>query len=304
MNYFELHLGDYAAATAHLSLIEDGLYLRMLRRYYLDEAPLPADVPKVARLVGARSEDELAAVHAVLDEFFELRADGWHQPRCDEEIKRYREKTAKAKRSAESRWSDRQQDGSQRDGNADAERSLCERNANAQRSDCDGDASAAAAQVESHDERNALQTPDSIKSSGGLARAPAQVRALAREEAAGGPLPKTEGLPDGVPEVLWDSLRRDRLRLGQWSAAREMVAVKQLVRLAKAGADLSRVLEFAIAQGLGDLEESAKRCTGPPSNGSRKPRANDNLENVTYGESSLPSSLRATAPGGSSIGRN
>src|SRR5690606_20817036 len=91
VNYYEHHIGDYAAATAHLSLLEDAVYSRLLRRYYLQEAPLPADERQVARLAGARTPAEAAAVHAVLAEFFTLEADGWNNKRADEEIARYRE---------------------------------------------------------------------------------------------------------------------------------------------------------------------------------------------------------------------
>jgi uncharacterized protein YdaU (DUF1376 family) len=103
VNYYEHHIGDYAAATAHLSLVEDAVYSRMLRRYYLQEAPLPADVQQVARLVGARDADAVAAVEAVLAEFFTLADDGWHQVRCDAEIARFREKqvAGAGKRDAE-----------------------------------------------------------------------------------------------------------------------------------------------------------------------------------------------------------
>lgn len=94
MNYYEHHIGDYAAATAHLSLLEDAVYSRMLRRYYLQEGPLPADVQQVARLVGARDPEALAAVETVLAEFFTLQVDGWHQGRCDAEIARYHERQA------------------------------------------------------------------------------------------------------------------------------------------------------------------------------------------------------------------
>lgn len=97
MHYFEHHIGDYAAATAHLSLLEDAVYSRLLRRYYMQEEPLPADEAKVARLAGARTADEVAAVHAVLDEFFTLQADGWHNKRADEEIERYRIKIEAAR---------------------------------------------------------------------------------------------------------------------------------------------------------------------------------------------------------------
>ena len=43
MNYFEHHIGDYAAATAHLSWDEDMAYSRLLRWYYQHEKPLPAE---------------------------------------------------------------------------------------------------------------------------------------------------------------------------------------------------------------------------------------------------------------------
>lgn len=92
INYYEHHIGDYAAATAHLSLIEDALFSRMLRRYYLQETPLPGDVAQVARLCGARSPEEVEAVGVVLREFFHLEDDGWHNKRADEEIQRYQAK--------------------------------------------------------------------------------------------------------------------------------------------------------------------------------------------------------------------
>ncbi|MGL4651266.1 MAG: YdaU family protein [Caldilineaceae bacterium] len=91
MNYFEMHIGDYEAATAHLSMLEDAAYGRMLRIYYRTEKPLPADLKQVCRLVRAHSKPERDAVQAVLDEFFEQHEDGWHQARCDSELARFRE---------------------------------------------------------------------------------------------------------------------------------------------------------------------------------------------------------------------
>ena len=92
MNYFELHIGDLTEATAHLSMVEDGAYGRLLRKYYATEKPLPADVAKVQRLVGARTKEEREAVETVLTEFFELLDDGWHQSRCDAEISAFHAK--------------------------------------------------------------------------------------------------------------------------------------------------------------------------------------------------------------------
>ncbi len=117
MNYYEHHIGDYAEATAHLSFVEDAAYSRMIRKYYATEKPLPADQKVVQRLVGARTKEEREAVSTVLDEFFTLQDDGWHNTRCDEEIARYQDKQAKAKRSAEARWNKPR---SHNEGNANA----------------------------------------------------------------------------------------------------------------------------------------------------------------------------------------
>ena len=86
MNFYKHHIGDYAQATAHLSFVEDAAYSRMIRKYYAEERPLPADVKAVQRLVGARTREEKQAVADVLEEFFELREDGWHNKRCDFEL--------------------------------------------------------------------------------------------------------------------------------------------------------------------------------------------------------------------------
>lgn len=91
MNYYEHHIGDYAQATAHLSFVEDAAYSRLIRKYYAEEKPLPADIKAVQRLVGARTKEERQAVADILEEFFVLEADGWHNKRCDAEITRFRE---------------------------------------------------------------------------------------------------------------------------------------------------------------------------------------------------------------------
>lgn len=84
MNYYERHLGDYARDTAHLSLIEHGVYTLLMDRYYATEAPIPAD--QTYRLARAKSRDERAAVDTVLREFFELLDDAYVNHRCEEEI--------------------------------------------------------------------------------------------------------------------------------------------------------------------------------------------------------------------------
>lgn len=89
MNYYEHHIGDYDEATSHLSAVEDGIYSRMLRKYYATEQPLIADVAKLQRLMRAKTREEKQAVVDILDEFFRLDEDGWHQDTCDEVIAAY-----------------------------------------------------------------------------------------------------------------------------------------------------------------------------------------------------------------------
>lgn len=104
MRHFAHNIGDYAAATAHLSFIEDAAYHRCLRRYYQDERALPGDVNQVQRLVGARTKEERQAVANVLAEFFHLEEDGYHQSRADREIAVYHSKAKDGAKGAAARW--------------------------------------------------------------------------------------------------------------------------------------------------------------------------------------------------------
>ena len=92
MNFYPFHIGDYASATAHLSVLEDGIYRRLLDCYYTREAPIPAPLRQASRLVRAQSKDERQAVEDVLREFFIETPEGWRHSRCDEEIAAAREK--------------------------------------------------------------------------------------------------------------------------------------------------------------------------------------------------------------------
>ena len=89
MNYYERHIGDYLKDTAHLSLLEHGVYTRLMDVYYTRESAIPAN--EAARLIGARSKDEREALQAVLTEFFVLIDGAWNQKRCDEELMVYRD---------------------------------------------------------------------------------------------------------------------------------------------------------------------------------------------------------------------
>lgn len=92
MNFYKHHLGDYSRCTAHLSMTEDGAYRRLLDVYYTREEPIPADIKAACRLVRAQTRQDREAVETVLREFFDLRDDGWHNNRADEEIQVAQEK--------------------------------------------------------------------------------------------------------------------------------------------------------------------------------------------------------------------
>jgi uncharacterized protein YdaU (DUF1376 family) len=87
LNYYERHIGDYIKDTAHLSLLEHGVYTRLLDVYYLREGGIPKD--QAYRLVSASSKAEKAAVESILREFFQLKDGYWIQGRCQDVIAEY-----------------------------------------------------------------------------------------------------------------------------------------------------------------------------------------------------------------------
>lgn len=84
MNFYKRHIGDYIKDAAHLTLLEHGVYARLMDVYYTREAGIPDG--QAARLIGARSKDEQQAVQNVLAEFFHPVDGAWIQNRCEREI--------------------------------------------------------------------------------------------------------------------------------------------------------------------------------------------------------------------------
>ncbi|MCP1679427.1 YdaU family protein [Kerstersia gyiorum] len=89
MNHYPHHIGDYLKDTAHLTMIEDGAYRRLIDLYYQHEQPLPADKRQVYRLARAVTPAERKAVDTILSEYFTTAPDGHRHKRCDEEIEQY-----------------------------------------------------------------------------------------------------------------------------------------------------------------------------------------------------------------------
>lgn len=96
MNYYQHHIGDYRRDTAHLSLLEHGVYRQLLDMYYLSESKIPEETEVVFRRLCARTDNEKKAVETVLKEFFSFES-GWVHKRCDEVISEYHSKADKAR---------------------------------------------------------------------------------------------------------------------------------------------------------------------------------------------------------------
>ena len=121
------HIGDYRKDTAHLSLVEHGIYRQLLDTYYLDERPLTLDHAKLMRSHSVRSADEMQAFENVLQDFFVRTEEGYVHKRCESEIAQFKAKSDSASKSAKARWAKHRSDGS-----ADAMRTHTEGNANQQ----------------------------------------------------------------------------------------------------------------------------------------------------------------------------
>ena len=89
MHYYKKNIGDYRRRAHSLTILEHGVYSQLLDEYYLNEKPLPKNIEEVCDEIGARSEEEIAAVHKILKKFFSLTKKGFQQTHCDEVISAY-----------------------------------------------------------------------------------------------------------------------------------------------------------------------------------------------------------------------
>lgn len=95
MHYYQFNIGDYAKHTRHLTNNEDLAYRRMLDLCYLNEKPIENNFKKVARLIDMRGCEE--EVENVLNDFFELKDDHWHNNRVEKDLAFYAEKAERAR---------------------------------------------------------------------------------------------------------------------------------------------------------------------------------------------------------------
>ena len=95
MNFYPFHIGDYAAHTRHLSLMEDLAYRRLIDLYYLSEGSIVGNAELIARRIGM---SEISSdVKYILETYFEQNGENWINKRCDEELAKYRLKAESAR---------------------------------------------------------------------------------------------------------------------------------------------------------------------------------------------------------------
>jgi uncharacterized protein YdaU (DUF1376 family) len=96
MHYYQFHIGDYRAATAHLTNEEDLAYRRLLDMLYDTEQPIPNDLQWVAR----RIRLEASVIRDVLNDMFSKNENGtWFSPRADAEIAAFKGKQEQASKA-------------------------------------------------------------------------------------------------------------------------------------------------------------------------------------------------------------
>ena len=100
-HWYPRYVGDYSKKTAELSLIEHGAYALLLDHYYATEKALPANASILHRICRAFASDEQEAVQSILDRFFTIEPDGWHNKRVDEELAKRIDISGKRRDSAQ-----------------------------------------------------------------------------------------------------------------------------------------------------------------------------------------------------------
>lgn len=93
MHYYKFNIADWMLGTAHLTLVEEAIYFRLVNHYYDTEAPIPLETQSVFRRLRLGSDSVTAQL--ILEEFFTKTEKGYVHTRCDENIKEYKKQNRK-----------------------------------------------------------------------------------------------------------------------------------------------------------------------------------------------------------------
>lgn len=102
--YWQRWIGRWKRKTVHLTACEKGLYGELLDYQYWNECPLPESMIAIARIAGAQSDAEIAALERVLAEFFEKCDGGYTNKTAEEEIGKRHEFQKAQRERANMRW--------------------------------------------------------------------------------------------------------------------------------------------------------------------------------------------------------
>lgn len=102
--YYRHIIGDYDRDTKGLSLLEHGVYRRLMDAYYGNRGPILADPANLYRVTSAILPDEQAAVRKIAYLYFDVERGYLHNEKCDEEIARVLRESDAQKKRAEKRW--------------------------------------------------------------------------------------------------------------------------------------------------------------------------------------------------------
>jgi len=102
--WYAFYPKDYEQKTAHLTIMQDGAYRRLLDRYYMSGQPLPANAGLLHRVCRAFDAEERAAIDFVLGEFFTLTEHGYVQDRVEEELRKAEDLSETRRNAANSRY--------------------------------------------------------------------------------------------------------------------------------------------------------------------------------------------------------
>jgi uncharacterized protein YdaU (DUF1376 family) len=253
VNYYSHHIGDYRRDTAHLSLLEHGIYRQMLDQYYLDERPIFVDDAKLMRFLCARSADEMQAVKNVLSDFFVLTDAGYMHKRCDVEIEVFHGKSKSASESANTRWERVR---------AEKDAKSCEFNANALPTQSEGNANALPTQSEGNANQEPITNNQEPRTK--------NQEPVKEKTSKSAPPP---ALPDWIPADAWTAFAAMRKSIKKpLTDSAVPLAVSKLGKLRDAGNDPRAVLEQSTLNSWQGLFEVRREVVASPAGEYRHPQ--------------------------------
>jgi len=97
--YMRMYWADYDADTSHLTAMQHGIYLLLIKNYWQRGGPLPDDELRLSRIAKVSLKD-WRHNEPTIREFFQVREFLWHHTRVALELSRVEAKSLKAKASA------------------------------------------------------------------------------------------------------------------------------------------------------------------------------------------------------------